>query len=114
MHPGVLRGTAYGSARAIKACDVIERLRVAASGKKWLKLCHGATFALETLPSVLGRPFERYMMFILPILLMVRDGTADMRELAEDAVRAIMGNMSGYGVKLILQDTGSTGNEIDS
>ena len=30
------------------------------------------------------------------------DGTVDVHEAAQDAVRMIMGNMSGYGVKLIL------------
>ncbi|KAF8434348.1 armadillo-type protein [Boletus edulis BED1] len=105
------RGAAYGLAGAIKGLgigamkrfDVSERLRVAAEDKKRSELRQGAMFTFETLSSTLGRLFEPYITFILPILLTAfGDGTADVREAAQDAARVIMGNMSGYGVKLIL------------
>jgi hypothetical protein len=60
-------------------------------------------FVFETLSNTLGRLFEPYITFILPILLTAfGDSTGDVREAAQDAARVIMGNMSGYGVKLIL------------
>ena len=105
------RGAAYGLAGTVKGLgvgamkryDVIERLRVATEDKKRFELRQGAMFAFETLSSTLGRLFEPYITFILPMLLTAfGDGTADVREAAQDAARVIMGNMSGYGVKLIL------------
>lgn len=105
------RGAAYGLAGAIKGLGigamkryaVIEQLRVATEEKKRFELRQGAMFAFETLSSTLGRLFEPYITFILPMLLTAfGDGTADVREAAQDAARVIMGNMSGYGVKLIL------------
>ncbi|KAF8131842.1 armadillo-type protein [Boletus edulis] len=84
---GVIKGLGIG---AMKRFDVSERLRVAAEDKKRSELRQGAMFTFETLSSTLGRLFEPYITFILPILL-----TGMLR-------RVIMGNMSGYGVKLIL------------
>ncbi|KAG2121247.1 armadillo-type protein [Suillus clintonianus] len=105
------RGAAYGLAGTIKGLgvgamkeyDVINRLRTAAEDKKRFETRQGALFAFETLSNTLGRLFEPYITFILPILLTAfGDATADVREAAQDAARVIMGNMSGYGVKLIL------------
>ncbi|KAI6029055.1 armadillo-type protein [Pisolithus microcarpus] len=105
------RGAAYGLAGTIKGLgigsmkrfDVTSRLRTAAEDKKRFELRQGTMFAFETLSTTLGRLFEPYVTFILPLLLSAfGDGTADVREAAQDAARVIMGNMSGYGVKLIL------------
>ncbi|KIJ63493.1 hypothetical protein HYDPIDRAFT_175892 [Hydnomerulius pinastri MD-312] len=105
------RGAAYGLAGAIKGMgvggmkqfDVINRLRTATEDKKRFELRQGAMFAFETLSNTLGRLFEPYITFILPLLLTAfGDGTPDVRDAAQDAARVIMGNMSGYGVKLIL------------
>ena len=97
---GAIKGLGIG---ALKRYDVIGRLRVATEDKKRFELRQGAMFAFETLSSTLGRLFEPYIMFILPTLLTAfGDGTADVCEAAQDAARVIMGNMSGYGVKLIL------------
>ncbi|OJA10082.1 hypothetical protein AZE42_06300 [Rhizopogon vesiculosus] len=105
------RGAAYGLAGTIKGLgvgamkeyDVINCLRTAAEDKKSFEARQGAMFAFETLSNTLGRLFEPYITFILPILLTAfGDSTADVREAAQDAARVIMGNMSGYGVKLIL------------
>ncbi|KAI5995298.1 armadillo-type protein [Pisolithus orientalis] len=105
------RGAAYGLAGTIKGLgigsmkrfDVINRLRTAAEDKKRFEFRQGAMFAFETLSTTLGRLFEPYITFMLPLLLSAfGDGTADVRDAAQDAARVIMGNMSGYGVKLIL------------
>ncbi|KAH7908270.1 armadillo-type protein [Hygrophoropsis aurantiaca] len=105
------RGAAYGLAGVVKGLgvgtmkesDIINRLRSATEDKKRYEPRQGAMFAFETLSSTLGRLFEPYITFILPLLLTAfGDGTADVREAAQDAARVIMGNMSGYGVKLIL------------
>jgi hypothetical protein len=57
----------------------------------------------ETLSSTLGRLFEPYITEALPMLLTsFGDSSSDVREASQDAARVIMGNLSGYGVKLIL------------
>jgi len=97
---GVLKGTGIAG---IKEFDVINRLRAATEDKKRYEPRQGAMFAFETLSNTLGRLFEPYITYVLPLLLTsFGDGTADVREATQDAARIIMGNMSGYGVKLIL------------
>ncbi|GLB43526.1 putative ARM repeat-containing protein [Lyophyllum shimeji] len=97
---GVLKGTGIGG---IKEFDIIARLRAAAEDKKHYEPRQGVMFAFETLSNTLGRPFEPYITYVLPLLLtLFGDATADVREATQDAARAIMANMSGYGVKLIL------------
>jgi len=105
------RGAAYGLAGVIKGTgisgmkefDVISRLKAAAEEKKRYEPRQGVMFAFETLSSTLGRLFEPYIIYVLPLLLTsFGDATADVREATQDAARIIMGNLSGYGVKLIL------------
>jgi hypothetical protein len=105
------RGAAYGLAGVIKGTGisgmkefgVITRLRSATEDKKRFEARQGAMFAFETLSSTLGRLFEPYVSHILPVLLTCfGDSITDVREATQDAARVIMGNMSGYGVKLIL------------
>ncbi|EIW80197.1 ARM repeat-containing protein [Coniophora puteana RWD-64-598 SS2] len=105
------RGAAYGLAGAIKGLgigamkefDVINRLKAAAEDKKRFEPRQGTTFAFETLSTTLGRLFEPYITFILPLLLSAfGDSTGDVREAAQDAARVIMANMSAFGVKQIL------------
>ena len=107
----VRRGAAYGLAGVIrgtgisgmKEFDVIQRLQAAEEDKKHFQARQGAMFAFETLSSTLGRLFEPYVTEILPNLLVCfGDATSDVREATQDAARVIMGNLSGYGVKLIL------------
>ncbi|TFK26296.1 translational activator GCN1 [Coprinopsis marcescibilis] len=107
----VRRGAAYGIAGVIKGTgisgmkdyDVLRRLHIAAEDKKNLQSRQGVVFVLETLSSTLGRLFEPYITHVLPLLLSsFGDSTADVREGTQDAARIIMGNLSGYGVKLIL------------
>lgn len=97
---GVLKGTGIGG---IKEFDIIQRLRNATEDKKRYEPRQGVMFAFETLSNTLGRLFEPYITYVLPLLLtQFGDTTADVREATQDAARVIMGNMSGYGVKLIL------------
>ncbi|KAF5388930.1 hypothetical protein D9757_005118 [Collybiopsis confluens] len=97
---GVIRGTGIAG---MKEFDIISRLRAAAEDKKRYEPRQGVMFAFETLSATLARLFEPYIEFILPLLLTAfGDATADVREATQDAARVIMGNLSGYGVKLIL------------
>ncbi|THU98405.1 ARM repeat-containing protein [Dendrothele bispora CBS 962.96] len=108
---GIRRGAAYGLAGVIKGTgisgmkrfEIINRLKAATEDKKRYEPRQGAMFAFETLSSTLGRLFEPYITFVLPMLLsLFGDSTPDVREATQDAARVIMGNLSGYGVKLIL------------
>ncbi|KAG6864935.1 hypothetical protein C0991_006286 [Blastosporella zonata] len=97
---GVLKGTGING---VKEFNIISRLRTATEDKKRYEPRQGVMFAFETLSSTLGRLFEPYITYVLPLLLsLFGDTTADVREATQDAARVIMGNMSGYGVKLIL------------
>ncbi|KAJ3828802.1 translational activator GCN1 [Lentinula raphanica] len=97
---GVIKGTGIGG---MKEFAIISKLRAASEDKKHYEPRQGVMFAIETLSMTLGRLFEPYIEFILPILLTsFGDATADVREATQDASRVIMGNLSGYGVKLIL------------
>jgi hypothetical protein len=104
-------GAAYGLAGIVKGVGIlgmkefnfVHRLRAATEEKKRYECRQGAMFALETLSKALGRLFEPYVTVFLPLLLTsFGDSTADVREAAQDAARAIMGNLSGYGVKLMM------------
>ncbi|KAF7965509.1 hypothetical protein HWV62_43100 [Athelia sp. TMB] len=105
------RGAAYGLAGVIKGTgiagmkefDVLSRLQSYSEDKKHYEPRQGAMFAFETLSNTLGRLFEPYITHILPLLLTCfGDTTSDVREATQDAARVIMGNMSGYGLKLML------------
>ncbi|KDQ20094.1 hypothetical protein BOTBODRAFT_101949 [Botryobasidium botryosum FD-172 SS1] len=105
------RGAAYGLAgvikgrgiSAMKEFNILTRLKDAIEDKKRYEARQGALFAFETLSFTLRRLFEPYIIQILPLLLAsFGDQTPDVREATSDAARVIMGNMSGYGVKLIL------------
>ncbi|KAF9012742.1 armadillo-type protein [Cyathus striatus] len=97
---GVLKGTGIAG---MKEFEVIRRLREAAEEKKHYEPRQGVMFALETLSNGLGRLFEPYITYALPLLLTsFGDATTDVREATQDAARVIMGNLSGYGVKLML------------
>ncbi|KAK2463021.1 hypothetical protein APHAL10511_004676 [Amanita phalloides] len=105
------RGAAYGLAGIIKGIGlsgmkeftVIARLRAGMDEKKRYEPRQGVMFAFETLSSTLGRLFEPYISIALPMLLTsFGDSSNDVREASQYAARVIMGNLSGYGVKLIL------------
>ncbi|TFK68469.1 ARM repeat-containing protein, partial [Pluteus cervinus] len=97
---GVIKGTGIGG---MKEYNVMPRLRAAAEDKKAAESRQGVMFAFETLSVTLGRPFEPYITYALPLLLACfGDTNTDVREATQDAARIIMGHLSGYGVKLIL------------
>ncbi|KAF9047662.1 armadillo-type protein [Panaeolus papilionaceus] len=97
---GVLNGTGIGG---MKEFNVLSRLKAAAEDKKRHEPRQGVMFALETMSNTLDRLFEPYIPHILPMLLACfGDASTDVREATQDAAKAIMGNLSGYGVKLIL------------
>lgn len=105
------RGAAYGLAGIIKGVgissmkdfNIIGRLRAALDDKKSAESRQGAMFAFETLSATLGRLFEPYVEHLVPYLLTsFGDSSTDVREATQDAARVIMGNMSAYGVKLLL------------
>ncbi|ESK85788.1 translational activator [Moniliophthora roreri MCA 2997] len=108
---GTRRGAAYGLAGVLKGTgiagmkefNVISRLRAATEDKKRYEPRQGVLFAFETMSTTLGRLFEPYIVYVLPLLLSsFGDATPDVREATQDAARVIMGHLSGYGVKLIL------------
>ncbi|PWN50148.1 ARM repeat-containing protein [Violaceomyces palustris] len=105
------RGAAYGLAGlimgrgigSIKEFRVMQRLAQAIDDTKDHKSRQGTMFAYETLTVTLRRLFEPYVIDILPHLLTCfGDGSADVREATSDAARAIMQNVSGHCIKLIL------------
>ena len=91
-------GAAYGLAGMIKGLGIgtnINHLWTAAEDKKSFEVRQGATLAFKTLSNTLGRLFEPYITFILPILLTeFSDSTADVCKAAQDAAWVIMGNMA--------------------
>jgi hypothetical protein len=106
------RGAAYGLAGVIagtgilgmKTFNVVDRLRSAAEDKTRYESRQGAMFAFETLSSTLGRLFEPYITHILPVLFAgFGDAAGEVRDATQDTARVIMGNMSGYGVKIMLR-----------
>ncbi|OMH81283.1 Translational activator GCN1, partial [Zancudomyces culisetae] len=108
---GIRRGAAYGLAGVVKGGglvvlrnhDIVKKLRNFANDKKSISTRQGALFGVETLSIMLGRLFEPYMIQILPVLLrLFGDSSADVREATSDAAKAIMGQLSGYGVKLVV------------
>jgi len=105
------RGAAYGLAgvikgrgiSALKEFSVIASLKAAVEDKKDPHAREGAMLAFETLSQTLGRLFEPYVIQILPLLLVCfGDPVADVRQATSDTSRAIMGNLSGHCVKLIM------------
>ncbi|KAJ1905601.1 translational activator of GCN4, partial [Coemansia sp. IMI 209127] len=107
------RGGAYGLAglvrgrglAALKKFGVIDQLRAASDGKQasQAQQRQGALFAYETLATTVGRLFEPYVIQFIPQLLaLFGDGNTGVRDAALDTARAIMGSISGHGVKLVL------------
>lgn len=105
------RGAAYGLAgfvqgrglSSISEFRIMSRLAEAVEDKKATQARQGAMFAYETFITILQRLFEPYVMNILPQLLTCfGDASADVREATQDTAKAIMQNISGFGVKLIL------------
>lgn len=108
---GDRRGGAFGLAgivkglgiSALKAHDIMATLQSAAADKKDPRKREGALFGFEALSEKLGRLFEPYVIHILPILLnSCGDPDQNVREAAELAAKAVMSQLSGQGVKLVM------------
>jgi hypothetical protein len=105
------RGAAYGLAgivkgrglQSLKEYELMDKLTEAAEDKAVYQSRQGALFAFETLSGTLGKPFEPYIISIIPLLLtLFGDGNADVREAVQDSSRVIMSRISGHCVKLML------------
>eukprot|EP00735_Rhodelphis_limneticus_P006871 TRINITY_DN1932_c0_g1::TRINITY_DN1932_c0_g1_i1::g.23049::m.23049 TRINITY_DN1932_c0_g1::TRINITY_DN1932_c0_g1_i1::g.23049 ORF type:complete len:2717 (+),score=940.13,sp/F4I893/ILA_ARATH/35.18/0.0,HEAT/PF02985.17/1.4e+03,HEAT/PF02985.17/1.4e+03,HEAT/PF02985.17/1.9e+03,HEAT/PF02985.17/67,HEAT/PF02985.17/6.2e+03,HEAT/PF02985.17/34,HEAT/PF02985.17/3.3e+03,HEAT/PF02985.17/0.11,HEAT/PF02985.17/0.013,HEAT/PF02985.17/0.069,HEAT/PF02985.17/1.4e+03,HEAT/PF02985.17/0.012,HEAT/PF02985.17/8e+03,HEAT/PF02985.17 len=107
------RGAAFGLAGMVKGLglaslkqfEVIAALNSACDrkGPDSHKARQGAMFAFECLCDFLGRLFEPYVIQVLPLLLSCfGDPSDEVRRATEGAARAMMGQLSGQGVKLVL------------
>jgi len=108
---GQRRGAAFGTAGTIKGLGIsalktygtMDALKAAIEDKQSPLAREGALLAFECLCIKLGRLFEPYVIHILPLLLAsFGDSSAGVREAAEGAANAIMGQLSAQGVKLVL------------
>ncbi|XP_050410272.2 eIF-2-alpha kinase activator GCN1 [Patella vulgata] len=105
------RGAAYGLAGFVKGLgimslkqqNVMTTLTEAIQDKKDPVKREGALFAFEMLCNMLGKFFEPYIVNIIQhLLLCFGDGKGFVRKAAIDCSKAVMRNLSGHGVKLIL------------
>ncbi|XP_008796399.2 protein ILITYHIA [Phoenix dactylifera] len=108
---GVRRGAAFGLAGVVKgfgiSClkkyGIIVSLREGLEDRNSAKSREGALLGFECLCEKLGRLFEPYVIQMLPLLLVsFSDQVLAVREAAECAARAMMSQLTGHGVKLIL------------
>ncbi|XP_078427732.1 putative protein kinase regulator ILITHYIA [Wolffia australiana] len=108
---GERRGAAFGLAgvvkgfgiRCLKNYGIVAILQEGLEDRISAKSREGALLAFECLCEKLGRLFEPYVIQYLPFLLAsFSDQVGAVREAAEGAARAMMSQLSGSGVKLIL------------
>lgn len=107
---GTRRGAAYGISALVKGLGIASLKQhgimsaleqAAASPSPPAK--QGALFCFECLCTRLKLLFEPYVIVILPLLLRCFSDSSDhVREAASLAAKAIMGNLSPHGVKLVL------------
>lgn len=107
---GTRRGAAYGISALVKGLGIASLKQhgimpaleeAAASSSPPAK--QGALFCFECLCDRLRLLFEPYVIVILPVLLKCFSDPSDhVREAANMAAKAIMGNLSPHGVKLVL------------
>ena len=107
---GTRRGAAYGISALVKGLGIaslkqhgIMPALEAAAASPSPPAKQGALFCLECLCDRLKLLFEPYVIVILPLLLKCFSDPSDhVREAAGMAAKAIMGNLSPHGVKLVL------------
>ncbi|OVA02254.1 HEAT [Macleaya cordata] len=108
---GERRGAAFGLAGVVKGFGIssLKKYGIVAVLKEGLedrnsaKAREGALLGFECLCEKLGRLFEPYVIQMLPLLLIsFSDQVLAVREAAECAARAMMSQLSGQGVKLVL------------
>jgi hypothetical protein len=97
---GAVKGIGFS---ALKANGIMDALKEAVENEKQPAAREGGLLAFECLCERLGRLFEPYVTKILPVLLVCfGDVNAPVREACDLAAKAIMANLSGQGVKLVL------------
>ena len=105
------RGAAYGLAGAVKGMGIgslklfgiMDRVKLAVEDKTSPEAREGALMAFELLNVRLGRLFEPYVIHVLPMLLArFGDQSEFVRDATASAARAVMGQLSAQGVKLVL------------
>ncbi|ONK79574.1 uncharacterized protein A4U43_C01F7760 [Asparagus officinalis] len=108
---GERRGAAFGLAGVVKgfgiSClkkyGIVVVLQEALVDRNSAKSREGALLGFECLCEKLGRLFEPYVIQMLPLLLVAfSDQVLAVREAAECAARAMMSQLTGHGVKLVL------------
>ncbi|PUZ37288.1 hypothetical protein GQ55_9G107200 [Panicum hallii var. hallii] len=108
---GERRGAAFGLAGVVKGFGIssLKKYSIAAKLRQNLedrmsaKSREGALLGFECLCEKLGRLFEPYVIQMLPLLLVsFSDQVLAVREAAECAARAMMSQLTGPGVKLVL------------
>ena len=104
------RGAAFGLAGAVKGMGigslklfgVMDAVKAAVEDKNNPEAREGALMAFELLNVRLGRLFEPYVVHVLPLLLVCfGDQNEHVRAATVAAARAVMGQLSGQGVKLV-------------
>ncbi|XP_010550811.1 PREDICTED: eIF-2-alpha kinase activator GCN1 [Tarenaya hassleriana] len=97
---GVVMGFGIGS---LKKYGIAATLQEALTDRNSAKCREGAVLAFECLCEKLGKLFEPYVIKMLPLLLVsFSDQVGAVREAAECAARAMMSQLTAYGVKLVL------------
>jgi len=105
------RGAAFGLAGTVKGLGIsslknykiLEVLQGYVEDKRHPISRQGALFAFECLCNTIGRVFEPYVIHILPKLLVCfGDNNSEVREATGEAAKAIMSQLSGHGVKIVL------------
>nr|CAB3248538.1 translational activator GCN1 [Phallusia mammillata] len=108
---GERKGAAYGLAGMVKGLgiisfkqhDIMSKLTEAVQDKKNFRHREGALLAFEMFCGMLGRLFEPYVVHVLPhLLICFGDGNTYVREAADNTAKAVMRNLSGHGVRLVL------------
>eukprot|EP01138_Halocafeteria_seosinensis_P013658 gb/GECG01013949.1/.p1 GENE.gb/GECG01013949.1/~~gb/GECG01013949.1/.p1 ORF type:complete len:2694 (+),score=312.58 gb/GECG01013949.1/:1-8082(+) len=107
---GERRGAAYALAGCVKGAgisvlrsmDIISTLEEAAQDRT-VAAREGAIVSFECLFDTLKMLFEPYIVRIVPLLLKAySDDKEQVRDVAEEASKVIMGNLTSHGVKLVL------------
>ncbi|KAG1666477.1 hypothetical protein FOA52_004859 [Chlamydomonas sp. UWO 241] len=108
---GERRGAAFGLAGLVKGLGIMsmknygimDSLKAAVENKQEASAREGALLAFECLSEKLGKLFEPYIIYILPLLLQCfGDVMPQVRQATDAASHMIMGNLTASGVKLVL------------
>jgi HEAT repeat protein len=99
---GLVKGLGLSSLKQHQVIPKLSDLVDPAVNKKNNFARQGGLWAFECLCVTLGRLFEPYVIHILPLLLTCFNAGEQIRDAASGAADAIMAQLSGQGVKLVL------------